>query len=138
MSSYRDIPVTKTGWAGEEMEIAHQRGDSSSSRKEKYQTVNLEQFRNNEVGNGYQARGVVRQKTGEMGSKMNIIDMTKKQPQSDGSNDDKEAKKRRSKRQRISGQKDENMGSIDIFLQCQALRDFRKELEKILSEAKAR
>lgn len=73
-----------------------------------------------------------------MGSKMNIIDMTKKQPQSDGSNDDKEAKKRRSKRQRISGQKDENMGSIDIFLQCQALRDFRKELEKILSEAKAR
>eukprot|EP01083_Nonionella_stella_P034679 94853_1 len=84
-------PITSKrtrGWAGEEMELAHQRQkileqqESSSMAKggdERFSTVNLEQFRNREVGVGYQARGVMRQKTGlaSTGS-MKIVDMTKK------------------------------------------------------------
>jgi hypothetical protein len=130
------------GWEGEEMEIAHQReerlrGAGSRSGKEKYQTVNLDQFRNDEVGVGFQARGVQRQKTG-MDDRIKIIDMTKNDSphQSDESRDN-EAKRKKT-RHRKNGSQEDGEDSIQKYLQCQALRDFRKEIEKILSETKHR
>ena len=127
------------------MEIAHQREclrDAHASgdvRKEKYQTVNLDQFRNNEVGYGYQARGVVRQRIGGTDSAMKIVDMSKKQTKSDSSDDDDMMRDKRERRKlRKSSVEDKEVSSSDKYLQCKALRDFRKEIEKILSEGKLR
>ena len=120
------------------MEIAHQqeerlRGAGKRSGKEKYQTVNLDQFRNDEVGVGFQARGVQRQKTG-IGDKIKIIDMTKKDPHQSDESLGNEAKRKKT-RHKKKGSQEDGEDSIQKYLQCQALRDFRKEIEKILSEA---
>lgn len=105
----------------------------------RFQTVNLDQFRNNEVGKGYQARGVIRQNTGLASmSNMKVIDMTKKpaEKQSTGSHehdDDRESKRRRgNKTQKKSTA---SLRVVDEYLRNKPLRDFRKELQKILSEA---
>lgn len=147
----------KKGWAGEEMEMSHRReqlrntdhsGTSSSSQQQQYYgTVNLEQFQNKEVGHGYQARGVIRQRTGLSSANLKIVDMRKKNSQQekeeDGGNSVTSAsgskEKRMSKRKRSDSEKKREEIPTDPteqFLRCKALRDFRKELEKILSESK--
>jgi len=125
------------------MEIAHQREQIRSSPSNKqFQTVNLEEFRNKEVGSGYQARGVMRQNTG-LSSSMNIIDMTKKaeREESDGNSDDssdrsrerrKSKKRNKSKRRKVGSHKED---LVEKYLQSTELRQFRNELEKIISEA---
>ena len=167
-------PITSQrtrGWAGEEMELAHQRQkileqqESSSMAKggdAQFSTVNLEQFRNREVGVGYQARGVMRQKTGlaSTGS-MKIVDMTKKRHRDEKSAESTSSvessserksshKKKKKKHKRSTNSKrtrtrdqspfpkeSNNTGDENIqkYLQCKGIIDFRKELHKILSEA---
>lgn len=164
------------GWAGEEMELAHQREkikeQQESSRRvngvneleetgeEQYSTVNLEQFRNRKVGVGYQARGVMRQKSGlaSTGS-MKIVDMTKKRHRNDigmestssvvssserkshkkkhKHNRNSSRKKTRTRDQSSSSKEADSIGDENIqkYLQCKGIIDFRKELHKILSEA---
>ena len=66
-----DNTMTKRGGWGEAMELAHQTEESERRRKRKQNSdgdvgavaVDLGQFRNTEVGRGYQARHVVRQRT---------------------------------------------------------------------------
>eukprot|EP00554_Chaetoceros_debilis_P006014 CAMPEP_0194073200 /NCGR_PEP_ID=MMETSP0149-20130528/711_1 /TAXON_ID=122233 /ORGANISM="Chaetoceros debilis, Strain MM31A-1" /LENGTH=144 /DNA_ID=CAMNT_0038753179 /DNA_START=294 /DNA_END=728 /DNA_ORIENTATION=+ len=132
---------------------------------EQYSTVNLEQFRNREVGVGYQARGVMRQKTGlaSTGS-MKIVDMTKKRHRDEKSIDStssvessgerksshKKKKKKKHKHKRSTSSKrtrtrDQSPSpkesnstgdeNIQKYLQCKGIINFRKELHKILSEA---
>ncbi len=175
MSSDSDFPPQsrKRGWAGEEMEMAHQRekiretstenGSGSEPTKgasAKYSTVNLDQFRNREVGQGYQARGVIRQRTGiSSSSAMPILDMTKKKSLIDDENgrpmkdderiaekeadDGKEKKKKKkhhrnssSKRNESSVQSSQKVSKItERYIAEKGIREFRKELHKILSEA---
>ena len=115
----------KGGWEGDEMEMQHQKMQQrlqqsavacSTTNGYDAAIVDLNQFRNEEVGIGYQAKGVVRQKvTGGDGENrsMRIIDMTKRkineEDEEDEDAEDEEkadnedgdnAKKRRSKKRR--------------------------------------
>jgi hypothetical protein len=53
-----------SAWAGEEMELEHQR-QQPSDKKQTYAAVDITQFQNTVVGKGYQAKHVVRQRTAE-------------------------------------------------------------------------
>ena len=142
----KEEPRVKKGWAGEEMEMSHRREqlrntDHTRTSAQQYGTVNLEQFQNKEVGHGYQARGVIRQRTGLPSSNLNIVDMTmsKKNPQQEkedtsASSSKEKRRKRKSKRKRNG--KEIPTDPTEQFLRCTGLRDFRKELEKILLESK--
>lgn len=136
----------KKGWAGEEMEMLHRREQMRSSdhvSKRQYGTVDLAQFQNKEVGHGYQARGVIRQRNGQGSTSMKIVDMTKKgQEKEDDSNSNisisssREIRKKRKSRKRIHSEKKETRNLVPNYLMCKPLCDFRRELEKILSESK--
>lgn len=61
---------TRTAWAGDELEMDHTReqirrgADDEVDHQATHAAVDISQFHNKEVGSGYQARHVVRQKTG--------------------------------------------------------------------------
>lgn len=115
------IVRTKRGWQGEELEIQRDREtiiDPSLSV-----AVDLKQFRNEEVGKGYQAKHVIRQPSVSIGVK--ATGDTTSEPAS-GERARKTSKKRRSGSPIAA--------SIDRrtqYLNCPAFRQFRKELEKI-------
>jgi hypothetical protein len=103
----------RRGWAGEEMEL-HRPSEGIASE---LVAVDLEQFRNTQVGVGYQAKHVIRQPTAAPIS----IQETKAKLPTAKETVESQAKKRRS---------DERE---QRYLQCDALRRFRKELEKLLA-----
>mmetsp|Transcript_15356 Transcript_15356/g.28923 ORF Transcript_15356/g.28923 Transcript_15356/m.28923 type:complete len:179 (+) Transcript_15356:585-1121(+) len=159
-------------WAGEEMEMEHQREEFlrrltqeqqqqhvGREQEKYYHAVNLEQFRNHQVGSGYQAIGVIRQRTAH-DVNIDILDMSKKpeklesrgnhKDDNDVDHDDdstdvsssrrkKKLKRHKTKRRRKEGKKEKQKSNhdteeIEKYLKCKGIRDFRKELEKILSE----
>ena len=124
------------GWQGSEMELEHQREilNSKESGREiaKSAAVDISQFQNFEVGQGYQAKHVVRQKGGAMGTtaaggggdtgqKVTVASMPTK-PEDYAS----ETRKKKKSKQ-------EDDRSLESYLQCSGLREFRKEIEKILA-----
>ena len=127
------------GWAGEELEIEHRREQIRNNEFKSHTctTVDLGQFQNKEVGVGYQARGVIRQR-GADGPQMKIIDMTKKvDDRETGSVESSSKKKRkREKKSKRDSKKKAKDDPLKIFLECKALRDFRKEIEKIYQESR--
>jgi hypothetical protein len=151
----------KRGWAGDEMEMKHrmQQLSSTDSNQLAATAVDLSQFRNVEVGKGYQAKGVVRQRTFEtsgMEQKLKVIDMSKKAVSSDNDNingDETNGKnnkqsssgkrsshdKRKSRKQQRKREKDRDVycqeEGINKYLRNENLRKFRKEIEKIFVEA---
>lgn len=127
------------GWAGEELEIEHRREQLRNNEFKSHTTVDLGQFQNKEVGVGYQARGVIRQR-GADGPQMKIIDMTKKvgQDKQETCSVESSSKKKR-KREKKSNRDSKKKAKDDplkMFLECKALRDFRKEIEKIYQESR--
>ena len=125
------------GWQGEQMELAHAR--DSESKKGVATAVDLSQFRNEEVGKGYQAKFVVRQRNAQdEGPAPSVKDMTRKRTE--------KKKSRKSKRKRSSRkddtdddndddednerEQDNAKNQLDKYLKSEALRRFRKELEK--------
>lgn len=146
----------KRGWAGDEMEMNHkiQEKLSSSSTTNNFTAVDLTQFRNEEVGRGYQAKGVVRQNYNE-GQTLKVIDMSKKiaataiatQQSSNNNNnvndgcskscpDDKKRKlkkkKQKTEEKKAGRQQREEEVNLEKYLQCEAIRRFRREIEKIV------
>lgn len=119
------------GWAGEDMEMAHVR--ASERNKNTAAAVDLKQFRNDEVGKGYQAKFVVRQRTADNDGATNapsaVKDMTQKKS---SSSDDKPPRKGKRKKGEKSHTAESSKGStrLDKYLKSEALRRFRKELEK--------
>mmetsp|Transcript_14487 Transcript_14487/g.21948 ORF Transcript_14487/g.21948 Transcript_14487/m.21948 type:complete len:169 (+) Transcript_14487:59-565(+) len=140
----------KKGWGGQEMEMDHRLRQIRSSKEESSSSatitaVDLSQFRNEEVGKGYQHRGVVRQKMGSgAGQAMKIVDMTKKDDDNDGDRQksststkhkkEKSAKKQKRKRDKKEAKETKEEKSSK-YLRCEAVRIFRKEIEKIVLEA---
>mmetsp|Transcript_6000 Transcript_6000/g.11151 ORF Transcript_6000/g.11151 Transcript_6000/m.11151 type:complete len:142 (+) Transcript_6000:278-703(+) len=108
----------RRGWQGEEMELEHQQGDIS--RTNVAAAVDLSQFQNTEVGVGYQARHVVRQRTAE----------TAHPPLSSG---ERKAKKQKHTTSAASSGNGGVVAGKDEFLQNCGLRAFRREIETILS-----
>ena len=161
----RNVSTKKRGWAGDEMEMNHKIQQLSSSTATT--AVDLKQFRNEEVGIGYQSKGVIRQRgIGDYHEEKEykIVDMSKKpimekNQQSSSSEDEDESsihsrnkhKKSKKESKRKRKRKDEkerkvhkekkkeqheenNNNVIDKYLQCEAIRIFRKEIEKIVME----
>jgi hypothetical protein len=116
----RGVLRSKRGWEGDELELERDRTTNVDPKIPV--AVNLQQFRNEEVGKGYQAKHVIRQRTAEPSSPLQINDMSKR------SNDDKKDSKKKKR-------KDEKVPvgppSIAKYLNCPAFRKFRKELENM-------
>ncbi|GFH57547.1 hypothetical protein CTEN210_14023 [Chaetoceros tenuissimus] len=125
------------GWAGEELEIEHRREQLRNNEFKSHKTVDLGQFQNKEVGVGYQARGVIRQR-GADGPQIKIIDMTKKvDDRETGSVESSSKKKRkREKKSKRDSKKKAKDDPLKVFLECKALRNFRKEIEKVYQESR--
>lgn len=131
-------------WQGEEMELDHQREterrdrdrDESSTGAAIVTAVDLNQFRNTEVGKGYQAKHVVRQNTATnndtAAAAQVIIDAGTMTPAS--------TKKRRSAAVRMERRADIDAATTvavvtekEELLRNDGLRLFRREIENILS-----
>ena len=96
--------------------------------------VDLSQFRNEEVGKGYQAKGVVRQRGGATNNASRVVDMS-------GGSFSKQNDSLSKKKKRIHEENEEEAGSrkkqpdpLQSYLQCQGMRDFVKEVDKILQQ----
>ena len=127
------LPTSKKGWAGEELEIQHR---IDHNPKEDFAAVEITQFQNTEVGAGYQARGVVRQKTAGAAQNTPVRDWTGKtqgstNPVAGGDSTEpklpKEIKRKKNKRKRL-----------EEYISCDGIREFRKEIEQLLASASSR
>lgn len=111
-------------WEGEEMELDHYREDRLSGEKRRKQdttvAVDLTQFQNAAVGQGYQAKHVIRQRTVQEEPKKSIS--SQKDEKSTTRGNDAQA---RSRTAAIDSTRPRQL------LQLKALRDFRRELENI-------
>ena len=124
------------GWQGEELELAHATKQPAASGEggaaKDGAAVDLSQFRNEEVGKGYQAKFVVRQPSAGEPVKVAVQDLS-----SATKKDKKKAskKERKEKRKNPSSPEDKRKSAkkvnrVDQYLNSKALREFRKELEK--------
>jgi len=149
---------SSTTW-GDDLEMKHKRerirqGQDGAAAAAEHTAVDINQFRNVEVGSGYQARHVVRQRTaneGSGGDGMKVRDMTRgasgteaersrcsdrdsggkeKRKEKDSNDADKSSK---GSRKHKSDKGEQN--AADRYLNCEGVREFRLELEKILSSA---
>jgi hypothetical protein len=116
----RGVTKRRRGWEGEEMEMVHQTEAFREDKGKASAAVDISQFQNHEVGKGYQAKHVVRQKTGEAPS-VKIKDMS-------GGNNGADSKAKAPKRSA-----NEIREIRASYMKSAGLREFRKEIEKILS-----
>ena len=134
---------SRGGWAdANNLEIEHQRerlraaeDGGVDGERSAHAAVDLSQFRNEEVGKGYKAKHVVRQREAAISS-TELVD------KSGGKFSKKEAGSK--KRRRDDGEKG-NDGSkskqakdtttpLESYLACKGMRDFMKEVDKILKQ----
>lgn len=128
-------------WEGDDLERDRDREHREATHSgQGAVAVDLEQFRNYQVGTGYQARGVVRQRTataatpnstaiGKEGagiaSNAASTAVDRKQHQ-----DEKPTKHKKSKKRKGKGTEEDD--DLLEYLRCDAFRVFRKELESML------
>jgi hypothetical protein len=117
------------GWQGDDLEL--ERKDPTDVAP--HAAVDLSQFRNTEVGKGYQAKHVIRQRSAAAKEAiMAVRDMTKVDTTVKKSKEAK-VKKRKSSRNDTSQQQQQQQ--LQRYFQCQGLRTFRKELAAIEAPA---
>lgn len=104
------IPRKRKGWSGQDMEISHTL--EKMHEPDTVAAIDLKQFRNTKVGEGYQAKHVFRQRTG-MESRTKIVDMS-------GETSKVEKKLRKENKMRK-------------YLESAGVREFRRQLDKILN-----
>lgn len=123
-------------WEGEALEWERAKGHDvrgTTTTTKSYAAVDLNQFRNQEVGLGYQAKHVIRQKTHsdtmmEPSTRI-VVDTTTKTKEEEETNRTQKQKKKREAKE----EQDSPTVRLDRYLQCKGMRQFRKELESILS-----
>jgi hypothetical protein len=125
------------GWEGEHLERERERevdqGGAAAPSSRAAAAVDLEQFRNYRVGEGYQARHVVRQRTaapvhqGAAGA--GASGATEKAAEGERPSG---GRKRRIAEDREGKTRDGSPDELDRYLECEAFRTFRRELDKIL------
>lgn len=141
---------SRGGWAGDSLEIEHQRenlraANEDGERNTSHAAVDLSQFRNEEVGKGYQAKGVIRQK-GAVSSSSKVVDMTggkdrKEKAHKHGSEGDRSLSKKRrldSKDESDDRKKTQEETRLDSYLKSNGMRLFMGEIETILTEEEAK
>jgi hypothetical protein len=116
------------GWQGDDLELERKEPTDVAP----HTAVDLSQFRNTEVGKGYQAKHVIRQRsaTAAKEATMTVRDMTKVDTTAKKSKEAK-VKKRKSSRD----DKKRPQQQLQRYLQCRGLRTFRKELAAIEAPA---
>ncbi|KAL3792974.1 hypothetical protein HJC23_010987 [Cyclotella cryptica] len=144
--------VLYSGWAGDFLEIEHQRETAGGRDRSKSHTaVDLSQFRNEEVGKGYQAKHVVRQREA-IAETSGVVDMSggafssrNKSDQSlrrsshekgdkslkRSSHEKKSAKRKHDDDRDINAKRDSRLES---YLKCKGLKAFLGEIDKIISK----
>ncbi|KAL7467103.1 hypothetical protein ACHAXS_007368 [Conticribra weissflogii] len=131
---------SRGGWDGENLEIDHQRERIRSGIHESEpSTVDLSQFRNVEVGKGYQAKHVIRQRDALSKNSQKIVDMSGGKFANMREEDEDIQLDSCSKKRENTGcydgrklKKQQRETTIDSYLKCNGMRDFVKELDKIL------
>mmetsp|Transcript_22168 Transcript_22168/g.28684 ORF Transcript_22168/g.28684 Transcript_22168/m.28684 type:complete len:163 (+) Transcript_22168:82-570(+) len=135
---------SKRGWEGQEMEMRHARdtwNNPKSADADGVVAVDLEQFRNHQVGEGYQAKFVVRQRTGheeeQQGDPSKGKGRERKRSKREESSDKNDATRSSQHGKAAVANKAENDDSNPIlrYLQCEGLRRFRLEIAKIEESA---
>lgn len=106
----------KRGWGGGDMEIQHQRESSRKDKQKHVAAVEVGQFQNTVVGEGYQAKHVIRQPS-KQATVAKLVDMTGGRTFHDDS-----------KKSNLKSRFDKS-----TYIESKGLRDFRKEIERILS-----
>jgi hypothetical protein len=136
---------SRGGWAdSNNIEIQHQRERSRAADisqaargdiKKNHTAVDLSQFRNEEVGRGYKAKHVVRQREASSAPTGLLVDVSGGKFLSTDVRSSSTAKKRG----HDEAGRDDNTAaggvfdvSLDTYLKCKGLRDFMKEIDKIL------
>lgn len=129
-----------SGWAGDFLEIDHQRETAGRrDRLKSHTAVDTTQFRNEEVGKGYQAKHVVRQKEA-MAETAGVVDMSggvfSSRDKSDQSLRQSSHEKSSAKRKHeYDGDTDKKRNiRLESYLTCQGLKTFLGELEKIIGK----
>mmetsp|Transcript_35430 Transcript_35430/g.75640 ORF Transcript_35430/g.75640 Transcript_35430/m.75640 type:complete len:182 (-) Transcript_35430:1943-2488(-) len=129
-----------------------ERNDGSRAKAPSHAAVDLAQFRNEEVGKGYQARHVVRQREASSSSATGVVDMSggkfsrgkergakaaesssvawKRQCDDDGADS---ASGRSKKDDRMRPPCTEDM-RLESYLKCKGMRDFMKDIDQILKQ----
>lgn len=107
----------RRGWEGEELEMNHQQEVFRSGKGDSVVAVDIRQFQNTIVGEGYQARHVVRQPSANPPAAMKVRDMT--------GNAGGRQKLEQTKQKRDEGKRN--------YVENDGLREFRKEIDLILS-----
>jgi hypothetical protein len=116
----------RRGWDGEHLELQR---EQPSDNLTSHAAVNLQQFRNEQVGVGYQAKHVIRQRS-VLDTSVAIHNLTNDSV----SNIHVQAKQKKEKL-RCNSTKSKSMTRLQKYLKCEKLRRFRKELASIESSA---
>ncbi|GKY97536.1 hypothetical protein MPSEU_000711800 [Mayamaea pseudoterrestris] len=124
----KHVNKRQRGWQGEHLELEHAaaaRQDDAGDQKDSVVAVDLNQFRNTVVGQGYQAKHVIRQKGSTQASRASIVKLNYERDESNN-------KKRKSHRQDAEPfSQGPAKFKLQTYLECPGLRKFRKELAKI-------
>jgi len=131
----------RRGWAGEDLELEHQRESLRESKEKVSAAVDISQFQNHEVGKGYQAKHVVRQQVAEKPTVMDIKDMTgggssrsdSKKNKSSKDKQQKGEKKRKHREEEREEEPDNPRTRLKKYLSSPAFVSFRKEIDDILA-----
>ena len=130
-----DLPAgvlrSRGGWDdANNLEIEHQRerlkgAHDAPNKSLSHAAVDLSQFRNEEVGKGYQAKHVVRQREGKSSTVSGLVDLS-------GGKFSK-VKGDTTKKRSHDGATDSD-DRLDAYLNCEGMRAFRREINKILKQ----
>ena len=108
----------REGWKGEEMELNHQKEKlREGPGEDTIVAVDLKQFQNHLVGEGYQAKHVVRQRSAVTHSQIKTLDMSHNTTTS-------KSKPEKKKNDRLLK-----------YMRCNGMREFRRQLEEILKSS---
>lgn len=125
---WQDADNLEIEHAREKLRLAEEQ-DPSERKASTHAAVDLSQFRNEEVGKGYKAKHVVRQREAAP-AVAGVMDMSGGQ----FSKKERGAKKKRSRDD--GGKKDTNdeRDRLQTYLKCKGMRDFVKEIDGILKQ----
>ena len=136
---------SQRGWAGGNLELEHQRQSlaGDGEKKSRIAAVDLTQFRNEEVGKGYQAKHVVRQREAVSASS-GVLDMSggvfesahhhdkrEKKPSKKDKKEKKSGKRKRDKEDKTAA--DQKDSQLEPYFKCRGLETFLSEVESMLS-----
>lgn len=152
----RFIPKSNNGWGGNDMELEHQRQSFLEHKNKTSAAVDISQFQNHEIGQGYQAKHVVRQrqapgatdaagndndnptdKSKARGSNsrtpQRVTDMTQQESQLATGDDKKSSSKKRKGAADTDTPPDNPRTRLKKYLTAPGMVAFRNELESLLS-----